>query len=255
MSGRSIPKFTTVVGVDYMHMQELRLVWPTWVAFHHEFQENPLLVVADGVESVDWWRRQLSQFIHHGDVTVVTHQAEGATQRAKMLSGLVYATAEHLKTDWFLKIDTDVVATKSDKPWPSPEWFNGNPAPVFTAPGWSYTKPANLYLQLCHWASMKEEFKDLPEAPAKVYKPEGKCYHSRIISWMMFGQTSFLRQCASLASDTMPLLPSPSQDTFLWYCAERLQMPYLRHNMKQYGFGHSNRRLGKRCKEALGAQS
>lgn len=250
---RNIPKFTTVVGVDYMHIQEFRYVWPTWVKWHSEFLENPLLVVADGVQSAEWWKRQLSTFVHHGDVTVVTHDAPGATQRAKMLSGLVYVPAEHLKTDWFLKIDTDVVAGRGskEKPWPLPEWFSGEPAPVFTAPGWSYTKPAALFLQLAHWASTKPELRSLPEAPAQIFKPEGKCYHKRIISWLMFGQTSFLRRCAELAKDTYPLLPSPSQDTFLWYCAERLQLPYLRHNMKQYNFGHSNRRLAKRCLEAL----
>lgn len=251
MSGPKIPKFTTVVGVDYMHIQEFRLVWPTWTAFHREFLENPLLIVADGEQSAGWWRRQLQEFVHHGDVTVVTHNAKDCTQRAKMLSGLVFAPAEHLKTDWFLKIDTDVLATKGPKTWPLADWFQGEPPPVFTAPGWSYTKPATLYLQLADWAKTKPELRDLPEVPAQIHKPLGKCYHKRIISWMMFGQTSFLRQCAALASDTMPLLPSPSQDTYLWYCAERLGLKYNRHNMKQYGFGHSSRRLAKRCKEAL----
>lgn len=252
MSLLAVPKFTTVVGVDYMHIQEFRLVCETWTKFHNEFQDNPLLIVADGEQSAEWWRRRLSSFVHHGDVTVVTHTAEGANQRSKMLAGLVFAPAEHLKTEWFLKIDTDVVATKGQLTWPHPEWFaGGDKAPVFIAPSWGYTKPAQLYLQLAVWAGSKEEFRGTPEAPAQIFKPEGKAYHKRIISWMMFGQTAFLKKCADLAKDTYPLLPSPSQDTYLWYCAERFQAPYMRHNMKQYGFGHSNRRLAKRCKEAL----
>lgn len=246
-----IPKFTTVVGCDYLHIQEFRLVWQTWVKWHSEFLENPLLVVCDGVQSEGWWRRQLDSFIHHGDVTVVTHHAEDCTQRAKMLSGLVFAPAKHVKTDWFLKIDTDVIATKCPNPWPLPDWFQGEPTAVFTTPGWSYTKPAQLYLQLCHWASTKREFDGLPEVPAQVHRPEGKCYHKRIISWLMFGQTAFLQRCADLASDTYPLLPSPSQDTYLWYVAERLGLKYNRHNMKQYGFGHSSRRLPRRVEEAM----
>ncbi len=71
-----------------------------------------------------------------------------------MLTGLVFA-AQEVETPWYLKIDTDVVATPCRR-WLDPRWFEpdakGRPC-AFIASPWSYTKPAEWIDRLEEWKS------------------------------------------------------------------------------------------------------
>ena len=51
--------FTTVVGVDEAHLEELRLTWPTWARHRPELLVQPLLLVCDGDRTESFWRARL----------------------------------------------------------------------------------------------------------------------------------------------------------------------------------------------------
>ena len=99
--------FTTVVGVDLQHLEELELVWPTWRALRPEILRHPLLWICDGDVPGGQWQQRLA-LLEHPDCRIVSWTMAGVDQREKMLSGLVLATAAH--------VDTRVPAVTGDQP-------------------------------------------------------------------------------------------------------------------------------------------
>lgn len=242
--------FTTIVGLDYEHLNELRLSWPTWALNRPEIMKQPVLFVCDDVEDLGWWRRQISNIVSHSRVKVALFvpNAEPQSQRHKMLSALVEVPCDHVDTEWFLKLDTDCSA-KNPGNWMRDEWF-ADPETVFVARKWGYTKPAQMFIDLCEWAAGVQIFEHLPEVPGKWSDLDGRCEHHRIISYAMFGKIEFLKMCRDLYHTN--LLPIPSQDTFLWYVAERLKLKYGRPGMRDAGWSHSRRKLQKNFDAAFG---
>jgi len=223
-----IPEFTTICAVDPEHLPELAAVFPTWWHFKPEIFQRPFWVLRD-------------IRVHVEDIFVATNGAVDRiitvedsdsfeSQREKMLNALVYV-AQHIETPYYLKLDTDTVATGHGQ-WIKPEWFEGNP--VFVASPWGYTKPAEFIERLDAWANINHDLEDYPPPKRKI---EGNIARSRrIISWCMFGETAFTKMAISLFAGEK--MPAPSQDTTLWYIAERLALPYRRVKMKKHGWRH-----------------
>jgi hypothetical protein len=163
------------------------------------------------------------------------------SQRYRMLSGFVHATAKMVDTPFWLKLDTDVVATGQDN-WIDPNWFSDNPAIV--AQPWGFTKPANQMVDLDTWvATHGDVLTELRSKPPLNLRPKpgwSMIRHPRIISWCGFFNTEFTRKCSEWAELTCGhgLLPVPSQDGFIWYCAARLGLPIVRPQMKNLGWEH-----------------
>lgn len=227
--------FTTVVGVDDKHERELELVWPTWQAHRPEIFTSPLLLICDGVRSTNDWERRL-RFVDHPAKRIVRWSQEAATQREKMLSGLVFAAAEHVQTPWYLKIDTDAVSLRAC-PWIDEVWFepiDGRPPSMVASP-WGYTKPAEWIPKLDDWGDGVEGLRDRPRLDLVPQPGAVRLRHRRIISWLMFGQTAFLRRVADWCGGRLPV---PSQDTVLWYCATRAGVPVRKVHMSGYGWAH-----------------
>lgn len=139
--------FTTVVAVDDGHLRQLKLVWPTWRKHRPQIMEHPLLLICDAAVARRIWRDRLA-FLDHPDLQIETcdmpdaERNDDVTQREKMLSGLVFGAAQHVKTPWYLKLDTDTVALKPGD-WLQDSWFGTNDAgqlPVFVSNPWGYTK-------------------------------------------------------------------------------------------------------------------
>ena len=156
-----------------------------------------------------------------------------------MLAGYVYVPAVAVKTPYWLKLDTDAVATGMED-WIDPEWFKDDPA-IVSHP-WGFTRPPNQMLELDAWVQehldvmpMFQGSKPLNLAP----KPgEERVRHSRIISWCAFFKTSFNKACASAAAASLGMcqLPVASQDGFTFYCAKRLGLGIVRPSMKRCGW-------------------
>ena len=248
--------YTTVIGVDAGHLEQLRITWPTWADNKPSLLKNPVVCFYDvnGVSPAE---------IHYAidpkpvDLILYAWPPPDAIygspdapvdkwhnpQRELMLSGFVYVPARAVQTSYWLKLDLDVVANGHDD-WIDPSWFNGDPAIV--SHRWSYSKPPMQMMDLDAWV---EKHKDkLPAwqqtAPLNLIPKPGSnlVKHDRIISWCAFFDTKFTNLCAVAAEQTCGFgkLPVPSQDGFLWYSATRLGLPIRTVNMKRRGFTHCN---------------
>lgn len=249
--------FTLVVAIDSGHVGQLQKVWPTWRRHKPELLDHPMLVIADGSNIGDW-ERQLSWLDHPNreivcwswpydlkDPLLVLGQSE-ITQRERMLTAFVKVPPRLVETPYWLKIDTDCVASKPG-PWIDDEWFVGNPALVSNS--WGYTKPAHLLVDVQRWAETVPELASRP--PLAIGCTSGEvCRYPRIISWLCFVNTEFSRHVLGWVPGRLPV---PSQDTYHWYCAERLGLPIVKKRFSNMGWGHwhTQRTLEAMSREAL----
>lgn len=241
-----IPDYTLVVGVDAKHLQQLSWSWPTWKRHKPSLLEHPMIVFRDKEEVTE---DDVRAVVDHPNLLVqpwpfkdATYRGAGESkwtdpQRYKMLAGFVYIPALLVNTSYWLKIDTDVIATGHDN-WIDPEWFRKDPAVV--SHRWGYTKPPEQMLVLDRWFAANADKMPLAWAATNPLnlapKPgENKVGHKRIISWCSFWDTQFTNECAVAAARTCPgkgQLPVPSQDGYLWYMAKRTGREIWRVNMK-----------------------
>lgn len=233
----TLSDITVVIGVDSRHLRELRWSWPTWMAFKPELLQMPVVIFFDDSEVSP---KDATFLGGHSNVRWVPWRMPCArNQREKMLCGFVQVPAREVDTRWYLKLDTDVVATDAS-PWIDLSWFNNLPegrAPVIVAPPWGYSKPRYVMNLLDDWADSRAEFSGTSRLDLPYSSNSNKVIHPRIISWLMFGDTGWTRQMAAYA-EADGRLPYPSQDTFLFYCAQRLGAPVRRVGMKHRGWAH-----------------
>ncbi len=242
--------FTTVVGVDQRHMKELALTWPTWVKHRPEIVYQPLLLICDA-DGPQGWRDGLSA-IEHPDMRIVDWSQPDVPQREKMLSAITDVPGREVRTSWYLKLDTDVAATRSGN-WLDPRWFRANDQqqwPVFVASPWGYTKPANAINRLDDWADQIDELNNHPRLDLPYDNTADLIRHPRITSWCFFADTRWTAAMSELCGGKLPV---PSQDTFLWYCAARRGDFFRKVRMKRFGWQHvsSLRRLRRASETAL----
>lgn len=253
--------FTVVLGIDKHHLEQLRLVYPTWVEHKPSLVKHPFVVFCDWNISYD---EVLNVLSHSSNVRLVRWPPAGIIymgdplskwenpQRYKMLSGFVHVPAAEVRTRYWLKIDTDTVASGIDD-WVSQDWFRGNPA-IISHP-WGYTKPANQMLELDKWA--EETRSSLFEYPPLNLVPNSPelLRHKRIISWVAFFNADFTIMCSQLATKNCGVgkLPVRSQDGYLFYCAKRMGREVKRVNMKSLGWKHcsSMSSIRKSVKESI----
>lgn len=241
--------FTTVLGIDQKHLSQLKLVWPTWARHKPSLLKQPLVIFYDQQDGLS--ERDIHEATNHPRPRIyswppprVEYHGDPASkwyhpQRYKMLAGFVHVPAMTVETPYWLKIDTDVVATGMPC-WIDKDWFDKSPAIV--AHRWSFTKPGNQMELLDAWVEKhKRNLAMLAEQPPLDLHPEPgseRLGHSRIISWCGFFNTVMTRLASDFANSTVGYcqLPVPSQDGYLWYCAERLQHIIRRVNMKDRGW-------------------
>jgi hypothetical protein len=239
--------YTTVVGVDAKHLRQLAVVWPTWARHKPSLLKHPMVAFFD-VQQVR--AEDIRSVVGHPNLRTVPWPPDhvvyedqpaagrfGSAQRYKMLAGFVHAPARCVETEYWLKIDTDVVATGEDD-WIDGRWFAGSP--VIVAHPWGFTKPPDQMLRLDEWAegvSFLSQFRPLGLAPKPGWT---RLTHKRIISWCAFFRLDFTSLCSQLAERYCGCwrLPVPSQDGFLWYCAQRLGLDVVRTGMKGRGWEH-----------------
>jgi hypothetical protein len=242
--------FTTVVGIDDRHLPEFRIAFPTWRQHKPEIMRQPLLLVCDGhAKSEQQWARSLAEITGlHPRCTLAFCGGERITpQRERMLTALVEA-AKWVKTPWLLKLDTDAIAT-TPAPWLFLEWFMDQPAIV--ASPWGYTKPAEWMQALDAWADGQAELSRRRPPPRRVVGNMAKC--RRIISWLMFARTDFAQRAWSAMTDHTGRLPVPSQDTCLWYYAERVGAAIKRVKFQRFGWRHCGGSLARMRESVAGA--
>lgn len=232
---------TLVLGVDAAHLEELRWVWPSWMRLKPELRKMPAIVFYDArqVQPED-----LGFLSAHPNLRSVPWELPNAcNQRERMLTGFVQVPAHEVITPWYLKLDTDVVAIGPGE-WIKPEWFEPDPAgevPVFISSKWGYSKPRFVMDLLDHWGDGVPELAEKPRLNLPYTSANSRLRHPRIISWLFFGRTDWTRKVAAFAAPD-GRLPFPSQDSFMFYCAERLGCRYVRERMADYGWEHKRLR-------------
>jgi hypothetical protein len=225
--------FTIFTAVDKHHLWELNKVYFTWVEFKKEFRDSKLVIIydADVLTEADLANYKSSR------ITLYPWKDNGlfSNQREKMLTALTIVPALICEDDWYLKIDTDTVAL-NDKQWVP--WFEMlNSDSCFISHPWGITGPASGVITLDAWADSN----NIPGEPifSKGVVENDKFKMSRIISWLFFCKTSWHKSIVHYFKTPAGWkLPFPSQDTCLWYMAERLGNRYSRINFKAQGWDH-----------------
>jgi hypothetical protein len=248
-----MPAFSTCVALDFAHFRELQLASQTWKKNRPEMwlPENPLIIFVDTArppkgESIGWWWRKLERCIDHPHLQVVAWpDVPGSTQRHRMLSAFVYGVAEHAKTDIILKIDTDCLALKPPTSgYVHPNWWREKDPWAFVSSAWSYTKNIDMWHRLLKWCDTIPALANGPELPGREVPERNQVRHQRIISYVFFARTEFIRECASFHPG--PLMPIESQDTWLWAMAVKLGRPWAGVRMRKFSWHHGARGMEKR---------
>lgn len=233
--------FTTCIGIDEEHAKELLVVLPSWIVNRPEIFLHPLRIFYD--ESMpNFLVEMVTDSLRHPDVKLVPVKANAEmSQRERMLSALTLLAPKIVTTEYLLKIDTDCIAASRGKGW-CDESIMGGPLNAFVASPWGYTKPADAISILDAWGNKSPGIMNHPplDLPGQ---PGGRAVGTpgRIISYVFFGRTSFLLGAAFMAGERLPL---PSQDTYHWYVAKRMGVPFHTVQMKKFGWQHvSGRKL------------
>jgi len=264
-----IPNWTLVLGVDEKHLSQLGFVIPTWKRFKPSLFEKPWIIFYD--ESVkDFMIEHLLQAYGVYDYYLYSWPPDGVTyegdmsnkfsnpQRYRMLAGFVHVAAKYVKTKYWLKIDTDTIASGMDD-WVLDEWFENEPA-IISHP-WGFTKPPNQMMDLDEWFNYgaydviinfyyRQEFGipyiSLPSLDIVPTPGRSRVGHKRIISWCGFFNTSFTKFCSNVAGELCGKgkLPVPSQDGYVWYMAKRCGFGIIRMNFKSRGWIHRSSMKG-----------
>ena len=256
MKQLQVPHFTTCVAVDFAHWLEFQLAQRTWKQHRPEIWQNEMLVFVDAApppkgESAAWWRRKIERCCDHPKLKVIGWpDVPGATQRHRMLSAFVYGAAEHVKTEYLLKLDTDTLCLKSDNRWHQ-DWFDKKKNYCYVTSSWSYTRGVDMWQRLLEWAKTVPAFDGKPEVPGLIEPERNRVRHQRIISFFFLARMEFIRLAASLHPG--PLMPIESQDTFLFYVATRLGLPRGACRIKKFGLHHGARGMEKRVRQILEA--
>ena len=247
-----IPDFTIVLGVDQKHLEQLRIVWPTWKRHKPSTVLNRRIVVffdgcdLDTLDDEQALKIELGEMLGTERLIIVEWPLAGvdygkgetkwdSPQRYKMLAGFMHVAAKYCSTPYFLKIDVDAIATGMDD-WIDPEWFVENPAIV--GPAFSYTKPPMQMLDLDRWAQRYGLFPEteplnlIPEPGASLLR------HKRIGGWCNFFRTDFTKTVAEHCERTIGpgLMAAPSLDGLLFYAAKRMNLPIRIIHPKRLGW-------------------
>ena len=237
-----IPDFTVVVAVDFAHLEQLRVVLPTWRAYRPELFERlqSWLVICDDPTG----RGEVAGTAHdilseHGARKLYFARwswEPSLTQRERMLTAFV-SCCHQVETPYWLKLDTDAFATQPG-PWIDERWFDDSPA-IIASP-WGYTTPSHWPATLDAWGDTVPELAKYP--PLNIpYDPAARTVsHPRIASWVMFGRTDFAHWCSSLVPEG-ERLPVPSQDTMHWYLAQRTGELIRPVKMKRFGWSNASK--------------
>ncbi len=137
---------TLITACDRNYLDRVEATIPTWR--HVKGFTGPIICFVHG-----WNRRSLTRSgafkaLRDLDVQLIKWSPPGMeTQRERMLTSLILGAAEHVKTEWHVKLDSETVAV-DDQPWLETSWLEDYD---LVAPGWSYTKPGIMIERIDWW--------------------------------------------------------------------------------------------------------
>lgn len=239
---------TVVVGIDAKTIQQFAISHQTWWRYRPEMWLMPWVVFYDREQLEYWptkkWLIEQAGLPESGLELVPwpppNYAVPYSSQREKMLAGHVYVPAGWVSTAWYLKIDTDCIASRVAD-WMPADWFGGES--VVVAPRWHYTKGVGFLDRLENWGDKVPELAQYPRMNIPHKPGQLRVGHSRFCSWLSFYRASFARQVAVQCRRACGeyRLPVPSQDTTHWYSAARMGLAMRIENMKARGWSNHSR--------------
>ena len=249
----SVTSDTTIVtATDSYYVDILRYTFTNWVKYKH-IDKNPVIVFVNGMELTD----TRLDFLRLPNVQLIPWNENCMdkvdSHRELMLSAFVFGAADHVQTEYWVKLDADSYATNS-KPLITENMKNYS---IFSHK-WGYSRPDHVR-KLDEWSKTcwHKKFKGSKPMMEQGRVEGNRFYHNtkRFISYVCFQKTRFTRYCVKLLNTRR--LPSPSQDTFAYYCIQKLKPEAMGiGNFKRdYGFTQGRGKLGaeniKRCVEEV----
>jgi len=229
---------TIVTACDEKYVDILRETFPNWRKYKN-IDDYPVIVFVHGMLIDD----SRLDFLKLPNVKIIPWSMDNVeNHREEMLSAFVFGTAENVKTDYWLKLDADSYAT-DDRPFidDSMKQFD------FCGHKWGYSRPDHIK-KLDEWAKQHNRPK-LKNAKPMIEdgKIEGnRFYHNtkRTISFIQLHKTKFTRFCVKLLNERR--LPAPTQDTFMFFVANRFDPDHVgvKNFKKGYGFQQGKLKMG-----------
>jgi hypothetical protein len=201
--------FDLVTGISKNYLDIAKLTIPTW-RIKPQFKNKKLIIFYSELD-----KKELKFFekLWDNDVELIKWEMEEyESTRELMLSAFVLGTSQHVKSDYWVKLDCDSYFTDDSDVF-TQEHFDYD----MYGQSWGYTKPRKWLAKMDQWAGENgleggSLFEDLDVA-------ENGYSHKRIISKICLHKTDFIKEAVKYAPKRLPI---PSHDTFLWYMAERL---------------------------------
>jgi len=239
------PDVTIVTACDAYYVDILKETFPNWRKYKN-IDKYPVLVFVHGM---DVQTDPRLEFLRLPNVKMIPWSMPNAeSHREEMLSAFVFGTAENVSTEYWLKLDADSYATDS-RPFIDDKMKQF----AFCGHKWGYSRPEHIK-QLDAWAKTHWKRK-LRKANPMINdgKIEGnRFYHSsrRTISFIQLHKTRFTKFCVNLikpdAKTGLKRMPCPSQDTTMFYIANRFnpETVGVMNFKKGYGFTQGRGKLG-----------
>ena len=238
LSGNSTQDVTIVTACDEYYVDILRETFANWRKYK-KIDEHPVIVFVHGMPLND----PRLDFLCLPNVKMIPWSMDNVeTHREEMLSAFVFGAAEHVQTDYWLKLDADSYAT-DDRPFidDSMKKF------AFCGHKWGYSRPSHIQA-LDAWAKGHWKPK-LKRATPMLLEGEikgNRFYHKtkRTISFIQLHKLKFTKFCVKLLKERR--LPAPTQDTFMFFVANRFNPETVgRKNFKRdYGFTQGRGKSG-----------
>lgn len=229
---------TIVTACDEKYVDILRETFPNWRKYK-KIDKYPVMIFVHGIPIDD----NRLDFLKLPNVQLIPWKMENAdSHREEMLSAFVFGTAEHVKTDYWLKLDADSYATNY-----IPFIDEDMKKYAFCGHKWSYSMVEHIEL-LDKWAKNhhKPKLKNAPPMMMEGRVDGKRFFHNkkRTISFIQLHKTKFTKFCVSLLNERK--LPAPTQDTFMFFVCDRFDPHLVGHvNFKKnYGFAQGNGRQG-----------
>lgn len=224
---------TLLICIDKKHIEELKFSYKTWEKYKPEITQLPKLIIYDyDIHN----RLNELDFIKNVKYYPFKNKNHYDSQRSAMLTSFFEGISQ-IETKYYLKIDTDCVAMNYDKSWIAE--LEDRDEYVFITNPWGYTKGIDRIKRLEDWGDSVYPLNQYKRLNLPVNEERNRVKHKRIISWLFLGRTEWTNYMSQLCwKDGHYKLPDPSQDTFIWYCADRTKAVYKRKQFKKLGFNH-----------------
>jgi len=237
---------TIVTACDEYYIDILRETFANWRKYK-SIDTFPVIVFVHGINLED----KRLDFLKLPNVQLIPWSMSNAeNHREEMLSAFVLGSAEHVKTEYWIKLDADSFATDY-----RPIYNEEMKKFAFFGHKWTYSRP-QMIQKLDEWAKKHDKPKLKNALPMfKEGRAEGnRFFHNkkRTISFIQFHRSKFVRFCVKLLKE--PRLPVPSHDTFLFYVCDRFDPTQIGigNFKKNHGFTQGRGKLGaKHIKEQL----